>query len=118
MVRIISKKLEGGKFYNKKGHIVDVVSRHKCIVQLPDGLVEGVKQKDLETVIPKPGEKVRVVRGSDKGSLGTLFERKKNDKNVECGVVQLSSDLSISVYELDDIAGYIAPDRGDYMDII
>jgi len=119
MVRIVSKKLDGGKYYNKKGHIVDVVSRHKCIVQLADGsLVEGVKQKALETVIPRQGEKVKVVKGSKKGSVGKLLESKKNDKNVECGVVQFSSDLTIGIFELDDIAGYNAPDHGDYMDIM
>jgi len=108
MVRVISKKIGGGKFYNKKGHIVDVIGRHECTIQLLDGaLVESIRQSGLETVIPKTGGRVMIVNGSSKGVLGTLLERKKTDDN-ESALVQLSSDFSIATYSLDDIAEYVA----------
>lgn len=113
MVRIISKKVGGGKYYNKKGHIVDVVGRHECTIQLLDGvLVDGIRQSGLETVIPKPGGKVMVVNGSSKGVLGSLVERKKqNDR--ESALIQLAGDLSFGTYDLDDIAEYVAPHGGE-----
>jgi len=112
MVRVVSKKVGGGKYYNKKGHIIDVVGRHECNIQLLDGaLVESLRQSGLETVIPKLGGRVMVVNGSSKGNLGTLLERKKQDDK-ESAVVQLASDLSIGTYSLDDIAEYVVP-HGD-----
>jgi len=112
MVRIISKKFEGGKYYNKKGQIVDVIGKHECVVQLPGGtLVEGLQQTGLETVIPKVGGKVMVVNGLSKGLLGTLLEHKK-DNNKDAAVIQLASDFSISTFQLDDIAEYVGNVHG------
>jgi len=112
MVRLISKKFKGGKYYNKKGEIVDVIGKYECVVQLPGGaLVEGVQQTGLETVIPKVGGKVMVVNGSSKGLLGTLLEHKK-DKNKDAAVIQLGSDFSIATFQLDDIAEYVGNANG------
>lgn len=79
VVRIISKKFEGGKYYNKKGHIVDVFGKNECTVQLPGGaLVEGIQQTGLETVIPKAGGKVMIVNGLNKGALGMYMYTQKS----------------------------------------
>jgi len=56
MVRVVSKSFQNGKYYNKKVRILDVVGHNECIIQLDNGsLVEGVKQRMLETVIPQKG---------------------------------------------------------------
>lgn len=110
MVRVVSKSFQNGKYYNKKVRILDVIGRNECIIQLDNGsLVEGVKQRMLETVIPQKGAKVMVVEGENKGKLGTLLERKKSG-DTEKAIVQLMNDLSIESYELDDVAQYV----GDY----
>jgi len=106
LVRMISKSFGNGKYYNKKANIFDVVGHNQCTIQLEDGsLVEGVKQRMLETVIPKIGGKVMVVSGPNKGMVGSLLERKK-DNNKEDAIVQLLGDLSISAYSLDDVTQY------------
>lgn len=110
MVRVVSKSFQNGKYYNKKVRILDVIGRNECIIQLDNGsLVEGVKQRMLETVIPQKGAKVMVVEGENKGKLGTLLERKKSG-DTEKAIVQLMNDLSIESFELDDVAQYV----GDY----
>jgi len=110
MVRVVSKSFQNGKYYNKKVRILDVIGHNECIIQLDNGsLVEGVKQRMLETVIPQKGAKVMVVEGENKGKLGTLLERRKSGDN-EKAIVQLMGDLSVESYSLDDVAQYI----GDY----
>jgi len=111
MVRVVSKSFQNGKYYNKKVRILDVVGRNECVIQLDNGsLVEGVKQRMLETVIPREkGAKVMVVEGENKGKLGTLLERRKGEDN-EKAIIQLTNDLSINSYSLDDVAQYV----GDY----
>jgi G patch domain/KOW motif-containing protein len=107
LVRVISKSFTNGKLYNKKAQVVDVVGAKECVVQLDNGtLVEGVKQRMLETVLPKPGGKVMVVEGPNRGKLGILLERKKSDDK-EDAIVQLLSDLTIETYSLDDVAQYM-----------
>lgn len=110
MVRVVSKSFQNGKYYNKKVRILDVVGHNECTIQLDNGsLVEGVKQRMLETVIPPKGAKVMVVEGENKGKLGTLLERRKSG-DTEKAIVQLMNDLSIESYRLDDVAQYV----GDY----
>jgi len=112
MVRLISKKSHFEKYYNKKGHIIDVVGRDNCTVQLLDGtLVDGLSQHSLQTVIPKPGGAVMILHGANKGARGTLLERKKKDNNSEVALIKLFSDFSISTYDLNDISEYV--DNGD-----
>jgi len=106
-VRVVSKSFENGKYYNKKVRVLDVVGHNKCIIQLDNGsLVEGVKQRMLETVIPQAGGKVMVVEGESKGKIGTLLERKKSGET-ENAIVQLVGDLSIVSFPLDDVAQYV-----------
>jgi G patch domain/KOW motif-containing protein len=107
MVRVVSKSFQNGKFYNKKVQIYDVVGHNVCTIQLDNGsLVEGVKQRMLETVIPQTGGKVMVVDGANKGKIGKLLERMKKGDN-ERAIVQMIGDLSIETFSLDDVAQYV-----------
>jgi len=111
VVRIISKSFSNGKYYLKKGVIDDVISPSKCAVQLLDTkqLVD-VEQKMLETVIPKPGEKVMIVEGDGRGKVGKLISKDKNESGDPIAIVQLSHDLSVRSFDLDFVCHYIGRD--------
>jgi len=111
VVRIVSKTFSDGKYYLKKGKIVDVITKSECTVQLLDTkkLVEA-KQRYLETVIPKElQEKVMIVQGANKGKIGTLMSKEKVGGET-VAVVQLQVDFSVSHYSLDAICQFI-PDK-------
>jgi len=112
LVRVVSKSFQNGKFYNKQVRILDVIGHNKCTIQLENGtLVEGVKQRMLETIIPKAGGKVMIVDGKNKGRIGSILERKKSGDE-ESVVVQMMNDLSIDTYDLDSVSQYV----GSYED--
>mmetsp|Transcript_31568 Transcript_31568/g.122251 ORF Transcript_31568/g.122251 Transcript_31568/m.122251 type:complete len:390 (-) Transcript_31568:2317-3486(-) len=75
-VKIVDKQLADGKFYKKKGEVVEVVDEFVAVVRPFD--YEKVKlqidQEGLETVIPKPGGEVLILNGYQRGNRGTLDE--------------------------------------------
>lgn len=111
-IKIIDKKLHGGKFYLKKGIIVDVKAPTVCDVFI-DGSKESVldvKQLQLETVVPgTEGTPVQVLVGTYKGQRGRLLQR-----NTASGLaaVQLLSDMSVRKLSLDNISEYCGPTNG------
>jgi len=111
VVRIVSKSFSNGKYYLKKGVIDDVIGPTKCAVQLMESekLID-VEQKMLETVIPKTGEKVMIVNGDQRGKIGKLLSKDKNDSGDAVAVVQLSHDLSIQSFDLDLVCQYVGRD--------
>ncbi|XP_004144463.3 protein MOS2 [Cucumis sativus] len=105
-VRIISKEFKGGKFYLKKGEIVDVVGPSICDISI-DGsreLVQGVSQELLETALPRRGGPVLVLYGKHKGVYGSLVER---DLDKETGVVRDADSHELLNVRLEQIAEYI-----------
>ncbi|XP_022967248.1 protein MOS2-like [Cucurbita maxima] len=105
-VRIISKDFKGGKFYLKKGEIVDVVGPSVCDISI-DGsreLVQGVSQELLETALPRRGGPVLVLYGKHKGVYGSLVER---DLDKETGVVRDADSHELLNVRLEQIAEYI-----------
>ncbi|CAJ0953616.1 unnamed protein product [Ranitomeya imitator] len=68
-VRFIDKRYKGGKYYNSKMVVEDVLSPTTCVCRTETGLIlEDIKQDMLETVIPKEeGEHVLVVLGKHRG---------------------------------------------------
>jgi len=104
-VKITSKKLGGGKYYCKAGWIIDVLSRGKCTVKLENTniLLEGIKQEDLETIVPQVRSSVLVVRGEHKGGKGVLLER--DSQNIRL-VLQLEEDFEIVTLQMDDAAQF------------
>jgi G patch domain and KOW motifs-containing protein len=105
-VRIVSKSLEGGRLYCKRVSIVDVPSRTSCTVRTDSGrLLEHIKQRHIETALPKVGGTVMVLRGRHRGTTAELLER--SSKLAEA-TVQLSSDLSVRAFSFDDVAEYHA----------
>ncbi|XP_017252110.1 protein MOS2 [Daucus carota subsp. sativus] len=76
-VRIISKKLKGGKLYLRKGKVVDVVGPSTCDISMDDSreLIQGVDQELLETALPRTGGPILVLYGKYKGVYGSLLQK-------------------------------------------
>ena len=105
-VKIVDKRrLGGGKYYQQKAVVVDVVSKYAADLQLADGkLLQGVDQKHLETYVPDDrGRRMMVVAGDRRGQLGTLMARNRERGNA---AVQLEDDLQVVAFSLDDICSY------------
>lgn len=57
VVKIVNKKLGGGKYFKKKGVVLSVIDRYVGEVSVLDmSAVLKLDQEDLETVIPKVRE--------------------------------------------------------------
>ena len=81
LVRIISKKLAGGKYFKLKGVIERVLDdQFTAEVEVLDtgpderdgGDILRLDQDDLETVVPKEGKTVRIVNGRGRGKLAKV----------------------------------------------
>ncbi|KAJ9153744.1 hypothetical protein P3X46_027153 [Hevea brasiliensis] len=105
-VRIISKDLKGGRFYLKKGEVVDVVGPYACDISMDETkeLVQGVDQDLLETALPRRGGPVLVLYGKHEGVYGNLVQR---DLDQETGVVQDADTHELLNVKLEQIAEYI-----------
>jgi G patch domain and KOW motifs-containing protein len=100
-VKLITKKF-GDKFYLMKSSILDVYGLGLASVRLDDGkVIENVKQKYLETVLPAVGGTCVILRGKRLGQQAILLERKKELEQV---VVQMQDDLDVYILSADDIA--------------
>jgi len=108
-VRVVSKSWKDGRYYNRKGVVVDVISRTLFTILMDEGskLVENCKQKYAQTALPKPGGRVKIVAGlktqARVGEVGTLLER--NSKKQE-GAVQLDDDSQIEVVSYESLCEY------------
>ena len=92
-VKIISKKYKEGKYYLSKGQILDVRDQFTFDFLAENGQIfDNLKEKQLQTVIPKMGQQVLIVKGEHKGKLAKLLTKTKKSKNVS---VQLMEDSSI-----------------------
>ncbi|KAH7653540.1 G patch domain and KOW motifs-containing protein [Dioscorea alata] len=105
-VRIISKDFKRGKWYLKKGKVVDVVGPMQCDISMDDNgeLVQGVHQDILETAIPKRGGSVLVLYGRHEGVYGRLEER---NTEKETGVVRDADSHALINVNLEQIAEYV-----------
>ena len=104
-VRIVSKKVEASSSstcYLCRGCIIDVPGKSIATVQLEDGRVlESVKERYLETILPTIGGACIVLVGPRRGQLATLLEKKKEEG---LAIVQLTEDLDIECLSMDYIA--------------
>ncbi|KAL9246998.1 hypothetical protein vseg_020472 [Gypsophila vaccaria] len=105
-VRIISRELRGGRYYLKKGEVVDVIGPGVCDITMDEGgeVVRGVDQDVLETALPRRGGCVVVLIGKHKGVYGKLVEK---DSEKETGVVQDADTLEMFNVRLEQIAEYL-----------
>lgn len=79
-VRFIDKAFKGGRYYNSKMRVEDVLSSSTCVCRTEEGrLLDDVKQVMLETIVPKhENDYVMVVLGEHRGQVGRILQRDKN----------------------------------------
>ena len=77
IIKVVNKKLEGGKYYKQKGVVETVVEKYAAKVRLLDsasGIVLLLDQDDLETVIPNAGKTVVILNGYGRGEEAVMVE--------------------------------------------
>ncbi len=102
-VRIVDKNASNGRYYLKKGTVVDVKTPETCDIFIDDfrEIAQDLHQRQLETVVPKvEGGALLCVSGKWKGRRGTLLRRNKKTEYVAC---QLEDEEDILKLHLDDV---------------
>ncbi len=76
----------------------------ECTLRLHDSnkLVERVRERAVQTVVPKPGGQVLVLVGSQSGRAAKVLET-RDSKDV---IVQILDDMQIRTYSYDDVSEY------------
>ncbi|KAG6922599.1 G-patch domain and KOW motifs, partial [Chelydra serpentina] len=99
-VRFVDKLYKGGKYYNTKMLIEDVLSPDTCVCRTEEGQVlDGIREAMLETVIPRgAADWVMVVLGEHAGRVGRILQR---DQQRSRALVQLQRDEDGDVLALD-----------------
>lgn len=105
-VRVVDKRLGGGKLYLKKGTVLDVAPDGSCELRLEDSRqVLAAHQEQLETVVPKEaGAAVMVVAGQHKGRRGRLLQVSLASG---AAALQLVGDMEVVRLQLDDVAQFM-----------
>ena len=107
----IRVRLIGRKCYRMKACVLDVLDpvRGDCNVRLEESgkRLEGIRQRDIETVLPKPGGEVIVLGGSRRGQRAKLLDI---NKRREVATLQIYQDMNIVKIHLDDAAQYMLRD--------
>eukprot|EP00878_Enallax_costatus_P016384 GHUV01017185.1.p1 GENE.GHUV01017185.1~~GHUV01017185.1.p1 ORF type:complete len:397 (+),score=148.46 GHUV01017185.1:857-2047(+) len=105
-VRVVDKRLQGGKLYLKKGVVLDVAPDGTCDVRMTESKhVVNAHQDQLETVVPKEaGAAVMVVQGKHKGRKGRLLQVSLNSG---AAALQLVGDMAVERMLLDDVAQFM-----------
>ncbi|XP_069485777.1 DNA/RNA-binding protein KIN17 [Ambystoma mexicanum] len=72
VVKVVTKKL-GDKYHKRKAVVKEVIDKYTAVVKMVDsGDKLRLDQAHLETVIPAPGKKVRILNGGYRGHEGIL----------------------------------------------
>ncbi|XP_026532120.1 G-patch domain and KOW motifs-containing protein [Notechis scutatus] len=106
-VRFIDKLYKGGKYYNTKMVIEDVLKPDTCVCRIAEGqILDGIHESMLETVIPRnDSDWVMVVLGEHVGKMGRILRR---DKGQNHAVVQLQQDdEKLLTLDYDAICHYV-----------
>lgn len=81
IVKLLNKKLLGGRLYKQKGVVLRVIDRYVAELRVQsssepsvDQTVLQIDQDELETVIPAIGKVVRIVNGPMRGEVAVLLE--------------------------------------------
>lgn len=93
VVKIMNKKVGGGKYYKEKGTVVKVIDRYVGEVRLDDSTRIRLDQEDLETVIPKIGKKVLILNGRCRGQEAELLRINEREFNCDLRVISSSATL-------------------------
>ncbi|SBS86354.1 DNA/RNA-binding protein KIN17, putative [Plasmodium ovale] len=105
IVKIIDKK---HKYYDNKGVIVSVSSdeKYNCEIRMSNsGKTVTAHQKQLQTVIPKSGRKVMVLRGKYRGYTGEVKKIPTDQESAVISIFGKNSDKIIAEQRMlfDDV---------------
>ncbi|XP_028850273.1 G-patch domain and KOW motifs-containing protein isoform X2 [Denticeps clupeoides] len=106
-VRFIDKVFKGGRYYNSKMRVEDVLTPHTCVCRTEEGLLlDDVKQTMLETIVPKgDSDNIMVVLGQHRGQVGRILKR---DKERCRAMVQLDRyEEQVFALDYDSICHYV-----------
>ncbi|KAM9752085.1 G-patch domain and KOW motifs-containing protein [Menidia menidia] len=106
-VRFIDKAFKGGRYYNSKMRVEDVLTPSTCVCRTEEGrLLDDIKQVMLETIIPKSeNDYIMVVLGEHRGQVGRILQR---DKNKCRAMVQLDRyEEKLFTLDYDCICHYV-----------
>ncbi|XP_041801527.1 G-patch domain and KOW motifs-containing protein [Chelmon rostratus] len=106
-VRFIDKAFKGGRYYNSKMRVEDVLTPTTCVCRTEEGrLLDDVKQDMLETIVPKSEyDSIMVVLGEQRGQVGRILQR---DKNKCRAMVQLDRhEEKVFTLDYDCICHYL-----------
>ncbi|XP_072222480.1 G-patch domain and KOW motifs-containing protein isoform X1 [Leuresthes tenuis] len=106
-VRFIEKAFKGGRYYNSKMRVEDVLTPSTCVCRTEEGrLLDDVKQEMLETIVPKSEhDSIMVVLGEHRGQVGRILQR---DKNKCRAMVQLDRyEEKLFTLDYDSICHYV-----------
>uniref|UniRef100_A0A672S0C1 G-patch domain and KOW motifs-containing protein n=1 Tax=Sinocyclocheilus grahami TaxID=75366 RepID=A0A672S0C1_SINGR len=106
-VRFIDKAFKGGKYYNSKMRVEDVLTPHTCVCRTEEGrLLDDIRQKMLETIVPKnDSDYIMVVLGEHRGQVGRILKRERE----KCrAMVQLDRyEEQVFTLDYDAICHYV-----------
>ncbi|XP_006032058.2 G-patch domain and KOW motifs-containing protein [Alligator sinensis] len=104
-VRCIDHAYKGGKYYNTKMVVEDVLGGGACVCRTDDGRVlEGLRAATLETVIPRGvSDRIMVVLGNQAGRVGYILQR---DGAHGQALVQLP-DVGVVTLDYNTICHYV-----------
>lgn len=102
-MKVLAKQLQG--YYKKKGSVERVIGGRVAELRtLESGDLLRVDQGQLETVIPKPGGNVLVVRGEHEGETATLESVDTDNYKAHARLLTGASIGSLVPFEYEDIS--------------
>nr|XP_060619107.1 G-patch domain and KOW motifs-containing protein [Anolis sagrei ordinatus] len=112
-VRFVDKLYKGGKYYNTKMVIEDVLKPDTCVCRTEEGrILDGIQESMLETVIPRSdSDQIMVVLGEHAGRVGRILRR---DKEQNRALVQLQQDEEkLLTLDYDAVCLYVGGSEED-----
>ncbi|XP_053147253.1 G-patch domain and KOW motifs-containing protein [Hemicordylus capensis] len=112
-VRFVDKLYKGGKYYNTKMVIEDVLKPDICACRTEEGrILDGIQESMLETIIPRGDSAwVMVVLGEHAGQVGRILRRNKEQS---CALVQLQRDEDkLLTLDYDAVCHYVGGSEDD-----
>lgn len=107
VVKCTGESLKGRSFYGKKGVVESLLAPGRATVRFLHGdCVREVRQGDLQTVIPKPGGAVFLLRGNHKGKVGTL---ESIDEASYAATVRLENQEVLRSVDYEDFSKFQRP---------
>jgi hypothetical protein len=105
-VKVVDKR---SKYYLKKVVVTELLSdrEFECFYVDDRGhkvFLRELREKDLQSSVPRVGETVLILRGNHCGEQAVVFQREKKSERV---VVQTVGELELVDLSEDDVAEYV-----------